>query len=119
MSPAGTSAQLLSAPTHWSALLSLVSLAPLQLQAFLTDTLLDQLPNLADLKGFLAHLALAETQPLKKDLVLEQVSSRKVVTQDHCPLCQLPLKSLRFSLPDPRNSGAARAREQRQVAGYC
>nr|XP_036850184.1 zinc finger MYND domain-containing protein 10 isoform X2 [Manis javanica] len=44
-----------------------------QLQAFLTDTLLDQLPNLADLKGFLAHLALAETQPLKKDLVLEQI----------------------------------------------
>lgn len=48
-------------------------LDPLQLQAYLTDTLLDQLPNLADLKGFLAHLALAETQPPKKDLVLEQV----------------------------------------------
>lgn len=50
----------------------------LQLQAFLTDTLLDQLPNLADLKGFLAHLALAETQPPKKDLVLEQVGTSKV-----------------------------------------
>lgn len=49
------------------------SLDPSQLQAFLTDTLLDQLPNLADLKGFLAHLALVETQPPKKDLVLEQV----------------------------------------------
>lgn len=49
------------------------SLDLLQLQAFLTDTLLDQLPNLADLKGFLAHLSLAETQPPKKDLVLEQV----------------------------------------------
>lgn len=45
----------------------------LKLQAFLTDTLLDQLPNLADLKGFLAQLALAETQPPKKDLVLEQI----------------------------------------------
>lgn len=45
----------------------------LKLQAFLTDTLLDQLPNLADLKGFLAHLALVETQPPKKDLVLEQI----------------------------------------------
>nr|AAK21199.1 Blu protein [Mus musculus] len=45
----------------------------LKLQAFLTDTLLDQLPNLADLKGFLAHLSLAETQPPKKDLVLEQI----------------------------------------------
>ncbi|XP_053454392.1 zinc finger MYND domain-containing protein 10 isoform X3 [Nycticebus coucang] len=45
----------------------------LQLRAFLTDTLLDQLPNLADLQGFLAHLALTETQPPKKDLVLEQI----------------------------------------------
>ncbi|XP_023415840.1 zinc finger MYND domain-containing protein 10 isoform X2 [Cavia porcellus] len=45
----------------------------LKLQAFLTDILLDQLPNLADLKGFLAHLALVETQPPKKDLVLEQI----------------------------------------------
>lgn len=54
------------------------SLDTLQLQAFLTDTLLDQLPNLADLKGFLAHLAVVETQPPKKDLVLEQVSPEKV-----------------------------------------
>ncbi|XP_040850460.1 zinc finger MYND domain-containing protein 10 [Ochotona curzoniae] len=45
----------------------------LKLRAFLTDTLLDQLPNLADLQGFLAHLALVEPQPLKKDLVLEQI----------------------------------------------
>ncbi|KAM5292803.1 zinc finger MYND domain-containing protein 10 [Ctenodactylus gundi] len=45
----------------------------LKLQAFLTDILLDQLPNLADLKCFLAHLALAEAQPPKKDLVLEQI----------------------------------------------
>ncbi|XP_058534486.1 zinc finger MYND domain-containing protein 10 isoform X3 [Ochotona princeps] len=49
----------------------------LKLRAFLTDTLLDQLPNLADLQGFLAHLALVEPQPLKKDLVLEQVRSQK------------------------------------------
>ncbi|KAK2501298.1 hypothetical protein MC885_020966 [Smutsia gigantea] len=59
--------QLLKHCSHWS------PLAPLQLRAFLTDTLLDQLPNLADLQGFLAHLALAEAQPLKKDLVLEQI----------------------------------------------
>nr|XP_020030006.1 zinc finger MYND domain-containing protein 10 isoform X2 [Castor canadensis] len=45
----------------------------LKLRAFLTDTLLDQLPNLADLQGFLAHLALVETQFPKKDLVLEQI----------------------------------------------
>ncbi|XP_076985315.1 zinc finger MYND domain-containing protein 10 isoform X2 [Tamandua tetradactyla] len=44
-----------------------------QLQAFLTDTLLDQLPNLADLQHFLTHLALAEPEAPKKDLVLEQI----------------------------------------------
>lgn len=90
----------------------------MQLRAFLTDTLLDQLPNLADLQGFLAHLALTETQPPKKDLVLEQVGTRKSVAQDHCPLCQLLLDAFPFSLSDPRNLGAAREREQRQVAGH-
>ncbi|XP_006169437.1 zinc finger MYND domain-containing protein 10 isoform X3 [Tupaia chinensis] len=45
----------------------------LKLRAFLTDILLDQLPNLADLQRFLAQLALAETQSPKKDLVLEQI----------------------------------------------
>nr|XP_051707575.1 zinc finger MYND domain-containing protein 10 isoform X2 [Oryctolagus cuniculus] len=45
----------------------------LKLRPFLTDTLLDQLPNLADLKNFLAHLALVEPQTPKKDLVLEQI----------------------------------------------
>ncbi|CAK6435874.1 unnamed protein product [Pipistrellus nathusii] len=45
----------------------------LKLRAFLTDILIDQLPHLADLQGFLAHLALAEPQPPKKDLVFEQI----------------------------------------------
>lgn len=36
---------------------------------------MDQLPPLADLQGFLAHLALAEPQPPKKDLVFEQVGT--------------------------------------------
>nr|XP_054406689.1 zinc finger MYND domain-containing protein 10 isoform X2 [Pongo abelii] len=45
----------------------------LKLRAFLTDTLLDQLPNLAHLQSFLAQLTLTETQPPKKDLVLEQI----------------------------------------------
>lgn len=91
----------------------------MQLQAFLTDTLVDQLPNLAGLQGFLAHLALTETQPPKKDLVLEQVGTSKLVAQDHCPLCQLLPDTFHFSPSDPRNLGAAREREQRQVAGYC
>lgn len=91
----------------------------MQLRAFLTDTLLDQLPNLADLQGFLAHLALAETQPPKKDLVLEQVGTRKSVTQDNSPPCQLLPDTLHISPTDPRNLGAAGEREQREVAGYC
>ena len=92
---------------------------PLQLRAFLTDTLLDQLPNLADLQGFLAHLALVEPQPPKKDLVFEQVGTRKLVALDSCPLCQLLPATLHFSPPDPRNLGATTAREQRQVEGHC
>nr|KAF6421564.1 zinc finger MYND-type containing 10 [Molossus molossus] len=53
----------------WIALYNLL-LSP---EAFLTDILLDQLPNLVDLQGFLAQLALAEPQPPKKDLVFEQI----------------------------------------------
>lgn len=50
---------------------------------------------------------------------MEQVGSWKLVGQDHCSLDQLLLPAtLCFSSPDPRNLGAARAREQRQVAGY-
>lgn len=106
--------------TLWSAPFHIgLPCTPLQLRAFLTDILLDQLPNLADLQGFLAQLALAEPQPPKKDLVFEQVGTRKLVSQDHCPLCQLLPTTLHFSPPDSRNLGAARAREQRQVEGYC
>lgn len=115
LSPAQPSAGLL-----WSAPLDAgLPCTPLQLRAFLTDTLLDQLPSLADLQGFLAHLALTETQPPKKDLVLEQVGTRKSVAQDHCALCQLLSGAFHFSPSDPRNLGAARERQQRQVAGDC
>lgn len=74
----------------------------LQLRAFLTDTLLDQLPILADLQGFLAHLALTEPQPPKKDLVLEQVGTGKVFagTTVSAPPRHAPLLS-----PRSRKSG--------------
>ncbi|NXC22378.1 ZMY10 protein, partial [Corythaeola cristata] len=45
----------------------------LKLRAFLTDVLIDQLPNLMELQRFLSHLAVTEPAPPKKDLVLEQV----------------------------------------------
>ncbi|KAM6413697.1 zinc finger MYND domain-containing protein 10 [Rhynochetos jubatus] len=45
----------------------------LKLRTFLTDVLIDQLPNLMELQRFLSHLAVTEPAPPKKDLVLEQV----------------------------------------------
>ncbi|NXT89858.1 ZMY10 protein, partial [Anhinga rufa] len=51
----------------------------LKLRAFLTDVLVDQLPNLVELQRFLSYLAVTEPAPPKKDLVLEQVP----VIRDH------------------------------------
>nr|XP_032655206.1 zinc finger MYND domain-containing protein 10-like [Chelonoidis abingdonii] len=45
----------------------------LKLRAFLTDVLIDQLPNLVEMQRFLSHLAVTEPVPPKKDLILEQV----------------------------------------------
>ncbi|KFZ53157.1 Zinc finger MYND domain-containing protein 10, partial [Antrostomus carolinensis] len=45
----------------------------LKLRAFLTDVLIDQLPNLVEMQRFLSYLAVTEPAPPKKDLVLEQV----------------------------------------------
>ncbi|KAM4654112.1 zinc finger MYND domain-containing protein 10 isoform 2-T2 [Amazona ochrocephala] len=45
----------------------------LKLRVFLTDVLVDQLPNLVEMQRFLSHLAVTEPAPPKKDLVLEQV----------------------------------------------
>lgn len=77
LSPAQPSpAQALSVPSKSLCQHHLtLPLTPCSFGAFLTDTLPDQLPNLSDLQGFLAHLALTEAQPPKKDLVLEQVGS--------------------------------------------
>uniref|UniRef100_A0A8C4WUJ4 Zinc finger MYND domain-containing protein 10 n=1 Tax=Gopherus evgoodei TaxID=1825980 RepID=A0A8C4WUJ4_9SAUR len=51
----------------------------LKLRAFLTDVLIDQLPNLVEMQRFLSHLAVTEPVPPKKDLILEQVP----VIRDH------------------------------------
>ncbi|XP_024859995.1 zinc finger MYND domain-containing protein 10 isoform X2 [Kryptolebias marmoratus] len=45
----------------------------LKLRAFLTDVLIDQLPNLIELQRFLAHLAVVDSAPPKKELILEQI----------------------------------------------
>ncbi|XP_032892657.1 zinc finger MYND domain-containing protein 10 [Amblyraja radiata] len=45
----------------------------LKLQGFLTEVLIDQLPNLVELQRFLSHLAMVDPPPTKKNLILEQV----------------------------------------------
>ncbi|XP_066522295.1 zinc finger MYND domain-containing protein 10 [Hoplias malabaricus] len=45
----------------------------LKLRRFLTEVVIDQLPNLADLQRFLSHLAVTDPAPPKKELVLEQL----------------------------------------------
>ncbi|XP_028679864.1 zinc finger MYND domain-containing protein 10 [Erpetoichthys calabaricus] len=45
----------------------------LKLRGFLTEVLVDQLPNLAELQRFLSHLAVTDPAPPKKDLILEQI----------------------------------------------
>lgn len=45
----------------------------LKLRGFLTDVLIDQLPNLVELQRFLAHLAVTDPAPPKKELILEQI----------------------------------------------
>ena len=47
-----------------------------QLRGFLTEVLIDQLPNLVELQRFLAHLAVTDPIPPKKELILEQVRAR-------------------------------------------
>ncbi|KAF7665696.1 hypothetical protein LDENG_00135120 [Lucifuga dentata] len=45
----------------------------LKLRGFLTEVLVDQLPNLVELQRFLAHLAVTDPGPPKKELILEQI----------------------------------------------
>ncbi|XP_069824774.1 zinc finger MYND domain-containing protein 10 isoform X2 [Dendropsophus ebraccatus] len=45
----------------------------LKLRSYLTEVLIDQLPNLVDLQRFLSHLSVSEPAPAKKELILEQV----------------------------------------------
>uniref|UniRef100_A0A8C9S606 Zinc finger MYND domain-containing protein 10 n=1 Tax=Scleropages formosus TaxID=113540 RepID=A0A8C9S606_SCLFO len=45
----------------------------LKLRGFLTEVLIDQLPNLGELQRFLSHLAMMDPPPPKKGLILEQI----------------------------------------------
>ncbi|XP_045885328.1 zinc finger MYND domain-containing protein 10 isoform X1 [Micropterus dolomieu] len=45
----------------------------LKLRGFLTEVLIDQMPNLMELQRFLAHLAVTDPAPPKKELILEQI----------------------------------------------
>ncbi|XP_059800385.1 zinc finger MYND domain-containing protein 10 isoform X2 [Hypanus sabinus] len=45
----------------------------LKLQGYLTEVLIDQLPNLVELQRFLGHLAMVDPPLPKKNLILEQI----------------------------------------------
>ncbi|KAF1391816.1 hypothetical protein PFLUV_G00046000 [Perca fluviatilis] len=45
----------------------------LRIRGFLTEVLIDQLPNLVELQRYLAHLAVTDPAPPKKELILEQI----------------------------------------------
>ncbi|XP_043934101.1 zinc finger MYND domain-containing protein 10 [Protopterus annectens] len=45
----------------------------LKLRRFLTEVLIDQLPNLVELQKFLSHLSVVEPPPPKKELILQQI----------------------------------------------
>ncbi|KAM8917091.1 zinc finger MYND domain-containing protein 10 [Spinachia spinachia] len=45
----------------------------LKLRGFMTEVLIDQLPNLSELQRFLAHLTVTDPAPPKKELILEQI----------------------------------------------
>ncbi|TNN83993.1 Zinc finger MYND domain-containing protein 10 [Liparis tanakae] len=45
----------------------------LKLRGFMTEVLIDQLPNLLELQRFLAHLAITDPAPPKTELLLEQI----------------------------------------------
>ncbi len=51
----------------------MIIILSIQLRRFLTEVVIDQLPNLFDLKHFLSQLAVTDPAAPKKDLILEQV----------------------------------------------
>ncbi|RXM95665.1 Nitrogen permease regulator 2-like protein [Acipenser ruthenus] len=48
-------------------------LLTVELRGFLTEVLIDQLPNLGELQRFLSHLSVTDPAPPKRDLILEQI----------------------------------------------
>ncbi|XP_064012581.1 zinc finger MYND domain-containing protein 10 isoform X2 [Pogoniulus pusillus] len=65
----------------------------LKLRAFLTDVLIDQLPNLVEMQRFLSYLAVTEPAPAKKHLVLEELSSGEMMPwqSSQVPISQVPV----------------------------
>jgi len=48
----------------------------IQLRAFLTEPMLDQIPMLGDLQRYLEHLSMMEPPAPKREVILEQVGTR-------------------------------------------
>ncbi|XP_025060115.1 zinc finger MYND domain-containing protein 10 isoform X4 [Alligator sinensis] len=90
----------------------------LKLRTFLTDVLIDQLPNLVEMQRFLSHLAVTEPVPPKKDLILEQhclsreQDNRQQFLVQHC----VTSKHHGFS---SHHLGPHHQRELREMACNC
>ena len=89
-----------------------------QLRGFLTEVLVDQLPNLVELQRFLAHLAVTDPAPPKKELILEQVHTlTNRYTYLYIKLCSCEF-TLTFSICiDPGNVEPHCEREFWEVEG--
>ncbi|XP_077040767.1 zinc finger MYND domain-containing protein 10 isoform X3 [Agelaius phoeniceus] len=76
----------------------------LKLRAFLTDVLIDQLPNLVEMQRFLSYLAVTDPAPPKKDLILEQLSSGTMMPWKNrqVPISVTPLLPAKLPVADVR-----------------
>ncbi|XP_036247154.1 zinc finger MYND domain-containing protein 10 isoform X2 [Molothrus ater] len=76
----------------------------LKLRAFLTDVLIDQLPNLVEMQRFLSYLAVTDPAPPKKDLILEQLSSGTMMPwkNSQVPISVTPLLPAKLPVADVR-----------------
>lgn len=83
----------------------------------MTEVLLDQLPNLVELQRFLAHLALTDPAPPKKELVLEQVHTHTCAHLSVPIYYMCPVNSPSALCIDPRNVGQHCEREFWEVEG--
>ena len=66
---------------HVIATICIYILSILQLRTHLHDVMLDQLPVMAALRQYLEQLSIMDPPPIKRDLILEQVRFRALMSE--------------------------------------